>query len=118
MLKSSSYLSAVSSFTWSIAPFLVSFATFITYTVSGGTLDASKAFVAMSLFNLMQNPLLWLPTVIGEIVEAQVSVRRLLRFLLLPEINMANVTRTSANVGTGSSSEQQSFEYPPPTARF
>ena len=80
-------------FSWSSAPFLVALATFITYTLSGHTLTAQKAFVSLALFNLLRFPLAMLPMMISAIVEATVSVHRVRKFLLHDEKDPNNVIR-------------------------
>ena len=73
----------------------VALATFTTYVLvnlnSNERLTAEKAFVALSLFNILRFPLTMLPFVISNIVEASVSVRRLVKFLKNPELDPANV---------------------------
>lgn len=80
-LKKNAYIRAVSTFSWTIAPFFVSLATFISYTYSGNNLTPEKAFVALSLFNLLRFPLVMLPMLIASIVQAQVSMARVVKFL-------------------------------------
>ena len=84
---------ACSTFSWTIAPFLVSIATFAIYTLDGEKLTPQKAFVALALFNLLRFPLAMLPMVITSAVQAQVSIARLKKFLLLDETNPDNVIR-------------------------
>lgn len=98
VLRSSAYLGAAGSFSWNTAPFLVSLVTFITYTKTGNTLTAEKAFVALSLFNLLRFPLAILPMMISSLVQASVSLTRLREFLLLEE-NADNVLTESAESG-------------------
>jgi len=50
--------------------------TFVTYILTGGVLDASKAFTAMSLFNIMRMPMNLLPMMVAILV----AVRKLLLF--------------------------------------
>ena len=83
MLKNISYISAFTSFLWTSAPFLVSFVTFALYVMVSdqNVLDAKKAFVSLSLFNLLRFPLTMLPQMITSVVMASVSVTRLNKFL-------------------------------------
>lgn len=67
--------------------------TFITYTTNGNSLTAEKAFVSLSLFNLLRFPLAMLPMMITSIVEASVAVKRLRDFLLLGEKDANNVSK-------------------------
>ncbi|XP_064490303.1 multidrug resistance-associated protein 1-like isoform X2 [Ornithodoros turicata] len=82
-LRRMGYLSAVQSFMWSCAPFLVSLMTFGTYVLvdEHHVLDAQKAFVALTLFDIMRFPLSMLPMLIGMLIQASVSVKRLNKFL-------------------------------------
>ncbi|CAH1777684.1 unnamed protein product [Owenia fusiformis] len=92
-LKKSAYLSAVGSFTWTCAPFLVTIATFTTYVIVSPehTLDASKAFVSLSLFNILRFPINLLPMMISYIVMASVSIKRLGKFLRTGDLDRDNV---------------------------
>ena len=56
-----------------------------------GRLTSEKAFVALSLFNVLRIPLIMLPFVVSSSVEASVSVKRLRTFLKKPEIDPDNV---------------------------
>ena len=56
-----------------------------------GQLTSEKAFVALSLFNILRFPLTMLPTVITNIVQASVSVKRLRTFLKKPELDPDSV---------------------------
>ena len=58
ILKKLVYLSSVTSFIWSCAPFLVSLVTFATYILvdESNVLDSQKAFVSLSLFNILRFP--------------------------------------------------------------
>ena len=74
----------------------VALATFATYVLvnlndRNNRLTAEKAFVALSLFNILRIPLVILPMVISSTVEASVSVQRLTKFLKNPELDPANV---------------------------
>ncbi|XP_048248325.1 multidrug resistance-associated protein 1-like isoform X3 [Haliotis rufescens] len=93
VLKKSSYLQALSSFTWTTAPFMVSLTTFAVYVMSdsNNVLDAEKAFVSLSLFNILRFPLSMLPQVITNIVQASVSLKRLQHFLQHEELDPSAV---------------------------
>ena len=71
ILLKSAYLNAVFSFAWTCAPFLVSLVTFAVYVLSSdeNVLDAEKAFVSLSLFNILRFPLSMLPTVIATMAQ-------------------------------------------------
>lgn len=92
VLKRNLYLNAVGTLSWVMAPFLVSIASFITYTVGMGMpLTAEKAFVSLSLFNLLRFPLAMLPMLIAALVQASVAEKRLAKFLSAKETNPNNV---------------------------
>ena len=65
------YLAAGTSFVWACAPFLVSLVTFATYVLISpeNILDAERAFVALSLFNILRFPLSMLPMMISGMVQ-------------------------------------------------
>ncbi|KAG8222673.1 hypothetical protein J437_LFUL002555 [Ladona fulva] len=88
VLKQAAYLNAGTSFIWACAPFLVSLVTFATYVLSDEThiIDASKAFVALTLFNTIRMPLSMLPQLIIMII--QVSLVSFATFVLVSEENV------------------------------
>ena len=70
----------------------VTLATFTTYSLANlnnpdERLTADKAFVALSLFNILRFPLAMLPTLISNIIQASVSVKRLGNFLKNEELD-------------------------------
>ncbi|KAL9964351.1 hypothetical protein ACROYT_G027981 [Oculina patagonica] len=93
-IKNASYLDSIFNFTYICAPFMVSLATFAIYVLIGNELTASKAFVAISLFNILRFPLVALPNVIISLIQAQVSLKRLTDFLSLQELDPDNVEKS------------------------
>ncbi|XP_049277101.1 multidrug resistance-associated protein 1 isoform X1 [Anopheles funestus] len=93
VLKSAAYLNAGTSFIWSCAPFLVSLVTFATYVLvdEKNVLNASTAFVSLSLFNILRFPLSMLPMLISNMVQTSVSVKRINTFLNQEELDPDNV---------------------------
>merc|ERR1719266_865924 len=89
ILKNLAYLSAGTSFIWTCAPFLVSLVTFATYVLvdENNVLDSQKAFVSLALFNILRFPLSMLPMMIAGLVQASVSVKRLNKYMNLPELS-------------------------------
>ena len=81
--------------------FKVALATFGTFVAtSGEPLTAERAFVALSLFNILRFPLTMLPNLISNIVQASVSLKRLSKFLQNDEIDPDNLeTREQAASG-------------------
>lgn len=70
-LRGTAHLNAVTFFLWTFAPFLVSLVTFGTYVLSddSNVLTATKAFVSLSLFNILRMPLVMLPMMITNMIQ-------------------------------------------------
>ncbi|XP_069125383.1 multidrug resistance-associated protein 1-like [Argopecten irradians] len=98
VLKRMAYLNAAVSFTWTTAPFLVSLVTFAVYVLvdSNNILDAEKAFVSLSLFNILRFPLSMLPQVISNIVQVSVSLKRLQHFLDNEQLNIFSIEKDAS----------------------
>uniref|UniRef100_A0AAR2JY90 ATP-binding cassette, sub-family C (CFTR/MRP), member 3 n=1 Tax=Pygocentrus nattereri TaxID=42514 RepID=A0AAR2JY90_PYGNA len=98
VLRKTAYLSALSTMAWTSAPFLVALTTFAVYVTvdKENVLDAEKAFVSLSLFNILRFPLNMLPQVISSLAQASVSLRRVQEFLSHDELNPDNVDRKPA----------------------
>ena len=72
---------------FSVAPTLLGVACFFVYCIiMGNTLDPATAFTALALFSVIGIPLKFFPLTLNYVVQAQVSVKRLEGFLLLPEV--------------------------------
>lgn len=94
MLKKIGLLSAAQSFTWTSIPFFVSVLTFAVYVMISSTpLTSQIAFVAISLFSLLQFPMAIFPNVITSIIEASVSLYRIEDFLTSEEIDKSSIIR-------------------------
>ncbi|KAF8422979.1 P-loop containing nucleoside triphosphate hydrolase protein [Tirmania nivea] len=59
---------------------------FITYSLTGNTLNPANIFSSLALFNTLRLPLNFLPVVIGQIADAWVSVQRIETFLKAEEV--------------------------------
>ncbi|KAI8877119.1 multi drug resistance-associated protein MRP [Backusella circina FSU 941] len=93
-LKKIGKLSAFQNFTFTSIPFFVSLSTFGIYvTVSKQPLTSDIAFVAISLFGLLQPPLTMLPQVITAMIEGAVSLNRIEDFLTLQQLDPSAVNR-------------------------
>jgi len=81
--------------------FKVALATFSTFVAtSDEPLTAERAFVALSLFNILRFPMAMLPNLISSLVQANVSMKRLSTFLQHDEIDPDNLeTREQAAGG-------------------
>uniref|UniRef100_A0A8C2CY29 ABC-type glutathione-S-conjugate transporter n=1 Tax=Cyprinus carpio TaxID=7962 RepID=A0A8C2CY29_CYPCA len=99
VLRKTAYLSALSTMAWTSAPFMVALTTFAVYVTvdESNVLDAEKAFVSLSLFNILRFPLNMLPQVISSIVQVS------LRFLHITQIlqGESSFTDTSDAVDYG-----------------
>ena len=101
VLKKAAYYQAASNFTLVCAPYVVMLATFVTFIyTSGEPLTADRAFVALSLFNILRAPLNILPMMVAFIAQAFVSVKRLTKFLSHPDIDSSNVERLFSSSST------------------
>uniref|UniRef100_A0A3P8UPJ9 ATP binding cassette subfamily C member 3 n=1 Tax=Cynoglossus semilaevis TaxID=244447 RepID=A0A3P8UPJ9_CYNSE len=108
-LRKMAYLGALSTMAWTSAPFLVALTTFAVYVAvdKNNVLDAEKAFVSLSLFNILRFPLNMLPQVISGMVQASVSLKRIQGFLSHDELDPNSVDRKntaadySVTVGNG-----------------
>uniref|UniRef100_A0A673I885 ATP-binding cassette, sub-family C (CFTR/MRP), member 3 n=1 Tax=Sinocyclocheilus rhinocerous TaxID=307959 RepID=A0A673I885_9TELE len=103
VLRKTAYLSALSTMAWTSAPFMVALTTFAVYVTvdEENVLDAEKAFVSLSLFNILRFPLNMLPQVISSIVQASVSLKRIQDFLSHDELNPESVDRRNNASGNG-----------------
>uniref|UniRef100_A0A8C1NBS4 ATP-binding cassette, sub-family C (CFTR/MRP), member 3 n=1 Tax=Cyprinus carpio TaxID=7962 RepID=A0A8C1NBS4_CYPCA len=103
VLRKTAYLSALSTMAWISAPFLVALTTFAVFVTvrEENVLDAEKAFVSLSLFNILRFPLNMLPQVISSIVQASVSLKRIQDFLSHDELDPESVDRRNNTSGNG-----------------
>ncbi|ERL88450.1 hypothetical protein D910_05836 [Dendroctonus ponderosae] len=101
VLKEAAYLNAGTSFIWSCAPFLpyeyadgtsASPARFHCGVDERNILDANKAYVSISLFNILRFPLSMLPMMISNMVQTYVSVKRINTFMNAEELDPNNVS--------------------------
>lgn len=81
-LRQSSYLRATTMFSWMVTPVFVALFTFLSFTLAGNELTASIAFTSVALFNVLRFPLNMLPNVISNLVDANISIGRIQKFLL------------------------------------
>lgn len=94
MLRKIGLLSALQSFTWTSIPFFVSILTFAVYVSTSSTpLTSQIAFVAISLFSLLQFPMAIFPNVITSMIEATVSLYRIQDYLSSEEIDFSAIER-------------------------
>ncbi|CAF0823034.1 unnamed protein product [Didymodactylos carnosus] len=87
-LRGRKYLDAFCVYFWATTPVLISVLTFTTYTLLGNHLTPSKVFTSLALFAMLIAPLNAFPWVINGLVEAQVSLKRVQKFINIQPINM------------------------------
>jgi ABC-type multidrug transport system fused ATPase/permease subunit len=82
-LSKQSYFMSIITFTLSCAPIFVALASFVTYVLvdPSNNLDPSKAFVSLTLFNLVRLPLTFLPLLLTFGTMFLVSMKRVSKFL-------------------------------------
>ncbi|GAB6030102.1 Multidrug resistance-associated protein 1 [Chamberlinius hualienensis] len=93
VLRKAAYFGISMTFTWMSSGILVCVSSFATYVLmdSRNGLDPNKAFVSMSLFSIMQTPIMLMPMVILSMVQATVAIKRICEFLVCEEIDPDNV---------------------------
>ncbi|RWS30840.1 multidrug resistance-associated protein 1-like protein [Leptotrombidium deliense] len=93
-LKKQAYYAGGVTFAFSCAPFFVALASFATYVLIDpkNVLDPNKAFVSLSLFNILRIPLALLPILITSGAMFLVSVRRINKYLQGDELDENAVT--------------------------
>ena len=77
------------------ASYFVSLVTFATYVLSDSSnnLDPEKAFVSISLFNILRFPMSMLPMIISMMVQANVSLGRIDKYMNSAELKEDSVLR-------------------------
>ncbi|XP_063171212.1 ATP-binding cassette sub-family C member 6 isoform X2 [Candoia aspera] len=93
VLKVSQFLFSASLASFQSSTFLISFIIFAVYTLADETnvLDAKKAFVSLTLVNILNTAHSFLPFSINAVVQAKVSINRLAAFLSLEELDQTQV---------------------------
>lgn len=81
-------------FSWAAASFLVGTASIITFILISdeNSLDPAKAFVSLTLFNIIRFPLVMLPQIITSLIQANVSMTRIRKYLLRDEIDYSQIS--------------------------
>lgn len=96
-LKKVALLTTITAFNWTWTPILVTTCTLLTYSFVSEArhLDPATAFVSLSLFNILKQPLNQLPTCISELVQSHVSLKRLRDFLSCEELSPDDVSHVT-----------------------
>ncbi|NWW73640.1 MRP1 protein, partial [Climacteris rufus] len=100
-LKRSQILFSASLVSFHSSTFLITFVMFAVYTLVDKThvLDAQKAFVSLTLINILNTAHSFLPFSINAAVQAKVSLNRLAAFLSLEELNPDSSSRSPSGCG-------------------
>uniref|UniRef100_A0A8C3KY57 ABC-type glutathione-S-conjugate transporter n=1 Tax=Chrysolophus pictus TaxID=9089 RepID=A0A8C3KY57_CHRPC len=101
-LKRSQILFSASLASFHSSTFLIAFVMFAVYTLVDNThvLDAQKAFVSLTLINILNTAHSFLPFSINAAVQAKVSLKRLAAFLNLEELNPESSNRNTSDCVT------------------
>ncbi|XP_010022988.1 PREDICTED: multidrug resistance-associated protein 6 [Nestor notabilis] len=100
-LKRSQILFSASLASFHSSTFLIAFAMFAVYTLVDNThvLDAQKAFVSVTLINILNTAHSFLPFSINAAVQAKVSLNRLAAFLNLEELSPESSSGNTSDCG-------------------
>ncbi|KAM9556812.1 ATP-binding cassette sub-family C member 6 isoform 1-T1 [Guaruba guarouba] len=103
-LKSSQILFSASLASFHSSTFLIAFVMFAVYTLVDNThvLDAQKAFVSITLINILNTAHSFLPFSINAAVQAKVSLNRLAAFLNLEELSPESSSRNTSDCAQAS----------------
>uniref|UniRef100_A0A667IL47 ATP binding cassette subfamily C member 3 n=1 Tax=Lynx canadensis TaxID=61383 RepID=A0A667IL47_LYNCA len=107
ILRQSAYLQAISTFTWVCTPFLV----WLPPDRGWPPTSHLKAFVSVSLFNILKTPQNLLPQIISGLVQISLSLKRIQHFLSQDELDPHCVERKTITPG-----ERLGKEIPIPTS--
>ncbi|XP_053694487.1 multidrug resistance-associated protein 1-like [Sabethes cyaneus] len=99
VLRGMAYYNAGIFFVWTMAPFLVTLASFTVYVLvdENNVLDPTTAFVSLALFNILNFPLNMFSMMIAFAIQAWVSVKRINKFMNSEEIDPSNVTKNPSD---------------------
>ncbi|XP_040071111.1 multidrug resistance-associated protein 1-like [Ixodes scapularis] len=95
VLKKYTYFTALNFFILSCSSSMVALVSFVTYVLisSDNVLDATTAFVSLTLFNQVQFSMFIIPDFISNVVQTGVSITRIKKFLLSSEVDYYSVGR-------------------------
>ena len=74
--------------TYNFFPIFIQAVSLFSYVAFGFTIDLATVFTLITLFSLLAGPVRTLPWFMGQMIEFHVSMRRIQRFLLCPEVNL------------------------------
>ena len=96
-LIKTSLVSTLSSLVLGMSTFVIAGVSFLVYILidENNQLDPSTAFVSLTLINMLRNQLIFLPYVMTGLVNLNVSLTRIRKFLLRDEIKVNDVSNDS-----------------------
>ncbi|XP_055546953.1 multidrug resistance-associated protein 1-like [Wyeomyia smithii] len=99
VLRGMAYYNAIIFFVWTMAPFLVTLASFTVFVLvdENNVLDPQTAFVSLALFNILNFPMNMFSMMIAFAIQAWVSVKRINKFMNSEEIDPSNVTNNRSD---------------------
>ncbi|XP_073071627.1 ATP-binding cassette sub-family C member 6 isoform X4 [Manis javanica] len=102
-LKTSSLLFSVSLVSFQVSTFLVALVVFAVHTLvaKDNAMDAEKAFVTLTVLNILNKAQAFLPFSIHSVVQARVSFDRLAAFLCLEEVDPGAVDSCFSKCSAG-----------------
>ncbi|KAB7503947.1 Multidrug resistance-associated protein 1 [Armadillidium nasatum] len=94
VLKRNAMLGAITSFILSCTPFMISYIScYMTYVLLSNQLTPGTVFVSISLLNILRMPMVMIPFLIISMVQANVSLKRMNKFLRSEELDPDLVER-------------------------
>ena len=93
-LRKAAWLNAIMSFFWTSVPFLVALLSFTTYVLidENNILTPQKAFTTITYMRIMKMPMAIFPYIIIGLVQANVSLKRVNKFMNSEELNVKAIT--------------------------
>ena len=74
-------------------------------------LDAEKAFVSLSLFNILRFPMSMLPMMIASVIQSQVSIKRINKYMNLHELSEDRDVKKDDTTENAVTIEKASFSW-------
>ncbi|CAL1532770.1 unnamed protein product [Lymnaea stagnalis] len=98
-LRQSALIGSVLSLSWSVAPFVVSLLSFMTYVFISEDhyLDPKTAFVAIALFDILRFAINMAPMIVTDLIKTSISARRIESFLYHDDLDPNNVCYKDAS---------------------
>ncbi|KAI9357930.1 P-loop containing nucleoside triphosphate hydrolase protein [Zopfochytrium polystomum] len=99
LVKNAAFIRAIISSLGFAVPAIASAVTFLVYGALNPTLSPVQIFAALSLFNQLRQPVMWLPLMIANIGDAMIAFDRLQAFFEAPEVQFRPRVEPAAKFG-------------------